>query len=51
MQKIENLANQDNNKKNNNVNGPKKILLVYGKLNTGGIKTLVLLWLKLQLFC
>jgi len=32
------------------MNSIKRILLVNGKLNTGEIETLVLLWLQLQLF-
>jgi len=44
MQKMENLANQNNNRKNNiNI---KRILLIYGKLNTGGIEILIIRMIK-----
>jgi len=46
MQKMENLANQNSNEKNNNINGIKKILLVYSKLSTGGIETLIVRMIK-----
>lgn len=45
MQKMGNLANQDNNRKNNK-NSIKRILLVYGKLKTGGIETLIVRMIK-----
>lgn len=45
MQKLENLTNQDNKKKNN-INGIKNILLVYGNLDTGGIETLIIRTIK-----